>query len=232
MQFSCPIPGFHCWKKKLSLLKLSPMKSDGRLEWRCCRQWRWSWGRWLSCRRGCRWWSRRWPGSRHWWWPSSRERWERSARLFWWTSPPQPTVPSEARQNSSLSSSLVSLQNKPNEKNLDITGSMRLQVWSSSNLNQTLNYWNNFSDRWYYRNRNTYNLVRQGQFYLRASENTWIWKLKRQRGLSYVLLASYWKKYFFFTKSTVMSLSSKYALAQVLVTQCNYYIVILPNPEQ
>ena len=28
-----------------------------------------------------------------------------------------------------------------------------------------------------------------------------------------------------------MSKSSKYALAQVLVTQCNYYIVILPNPE-
>ena len=40
------------------------------------------------------------------------------------------------------------------------------------------------------------------------------------------------KKVFFFTKSTVMSLSSKYALAQVLVTQCIYYIVILPNPEQ
>ena len=38
------------------------------------------------------------------------------------------------------------------------------------------------------------------------------------------------KKYLF-TKSTVMSLSSKYALAQVLVTQCNYYIVILLNPE-
>ena len=33
------------------------------------------------------------------------------------------------------------LQNTPNNKNLNTTGSIRLQDWSSSNLNQTLTYW-------------------------------------------------------------------------------------------
>ena len=181
-----PHSRFSLLEKKLSLLKLSPIKSDGRSEWRCCRLWRRSWGRWLSCRRGCRWWSRRWPGSRHWCIDCFDGQVHHNQQCQVKLAKIHPKV-----QVWSL------LQNTRNDKNLNITGSIRLQVWSSSNLNQTLNYWNNFSDRWYYRNGNTYNLVRQGQFFLRASENTWIWKLKRQRGLSYVLLASYWKKDFF-----------------------------------